>query len=120
MKQFLDTLAVFVGNLLDLRPQSWQASVQQARKMRESIKTWSSGNIPVIDRGREILPVAPESPYSYLGRTALIALGFVGLVWVVVQIVTAFYLALPFLLLFALGAWLLSVFGPKQADPVIQ
>jgi len=115
MKQFFDTLAVFVGSLLELHPKTWLESKKQAQKMREAIKTWVA--IPVIDKnGQETETVAPESPYGYLGRTALLALGFIGLAWVVVQIVTSFLYALPVLAGLAVLALLMTYYGPTKAE----
>jgi hypothetical protein len=120
MKKFLDTLAVFVGNLLDLNPKSWLESQRQAQKMREAARAWEAVPAPSIVHkdGQEEVAAAPESPFSYLGRTALVALGFVGLAWVVTQVVTAFIYVLPILAGLAVLALLMTMFGPKKPDPI--
>jgi hypothetical protein len=118
MKQFFDTLAVFVGNLLELTPKSWLESKKQAQRMRETIKRWEAVPPVVGKDGQETEVVAPESPYSFLDRTTLMALGFIGLAWVVSQIVLAFVYVLPILAGLAVLALIMSMFGPKKAEPV--
>jgi hypothetical protein len=116
MKQFFDTLAVFVGNLLELTPKSWLESKRQAQKMRDAIKTWVA-TPPIIDKdGKETEVAAPESPYGYLARTTLLALGFIGLAWVISQVVMAFVYVLPVLAGLAVVALIVSLYGPKKAE----
>lgn len=109
MQQFLDTFAVFMANVLRLRPTSWQHAKKQAVDMRKANAEFTPSKV-IVD-GNEVEATRPESPYTYLGNNILSALGFVGVVWVVVQVVTAFWLAIPYILAIAVFGIILSQFG---------
>jgi uncharacterized protein YacL len=92
MKQFLETLAVFVGNVLCLKATSWSTAANTAKEMRANCDRTDD----IVDG--EGKAIKKQSPVDYL----LDSLGFVcGLIiagWLLVQAVSAFMTILPYIL----------------------
>ncbi len=115
MNQFLDTLSVFIANILRLKPTSWQTSKKLATEMRKAHDNFKPSTVNID--GQEV-PVEPDaSPFSFLGDAVLNALGFIGAVWLITKVVTAFVLMLPYLLALAAFGLVLSIFATRKTEP---
>lgn len=112
MRQFFDTLAVFLANVLRLKPASWRRCEKRAQVMRKEHAAFKPAKVFIQGKEEDAVPHA--SPLAYLGDTLLNALGFVGVVWVVCQVVTAFWLLLPYLLGLAVLALIMIFFAPEK------
>jgi hypothetical protein len=117
MNQFIDTLSVFIGNILRLKPTGWQEARRVAAQMRQTRLEFKPSKV-VID-GEETDVVAPHSPLAYLGEAVLDALGFVGVVWLIHKIVMGFLVALPWLLVIAALGLILRASGSKSPEPQV-
>jgi hypothetical protein len=115
MNQFFDTAAVFIANILRLKPTGWQEARRIAQTMRKAHLAFKAAK--VIIGGQEVETVPHASPVAYLGDALLDALGFVGAVWLIHQIVMGFLFLLPWLLVAAVFALILRTSGTKQPDP---
>jgi hypothetical protein len=115
MKQFFDTLSVFVANILRLEPKSWSDAKQQAIEMRRMHDNFKPSTV-FVD-GKETAVIRDQSPFAYLGDAVLNAVGFVLLVWLIQQVVVAFVALLPILFVLAVFGLTLSVFAAKRAEP---
>lgn len=115
MKNFFDTVAVFIANALRLNPTSWSNAKKQAETMRAAHEAFKPSKIMVDGKEEDV--AAPQSPFGYLGDTLLLATGFVLAVWFISKVVSAFFVMLPYLIAVAAAALLLSFFGKKASAP---
>lgn len=117
INSFFDTAAVFLGNLLRLRPVSWSEAKKAAEEMRAMMAANVAGKIEVVDG--ESAAIKPMTPYRFLADALGAALGFVFAVWLVVQIISGFLALLPYMLVIAAVLLVYSIFagGDTVTEP---
>lgn len=115
MKKFFETLAVFMANVLKLKPVAWAKCKEDAEIMRWACDKFQSSQVEID--GKPVNVTAPQSPFGYFSDAALNALGFVVAVWIITQVITGFFAMLPYLLAIAVVLWALGLL-PKAKGPV--
>lgn len=117
MKQFFDTLSVFIGSLLRLKPVGWNDAKKTAADMRKLVDNFIPAQI--VTDGEEVKVQRPVSPFEYLVDSLGAALGFVFVLWIISKLVIGFIAALPYLLITALiiviTMVIIDVFNGKEA-----
>lgn len=109
MKKFFNTLAVFLGNLLRLKPTTWSKSQTLAELMVANARTLAETAVLKDDE-----QLSGETPFSFFVNCAINALAFVVAVWLIAQIITFFMVLLPYLVGAVFALWAISYLLPSK------
>lgn len=112
IQKFFDTLCIFTGNLLRLKPTSWKAAEKTAESMR------SVAQMDLFNQGENGEKVSPQTPLTYLADSVLNLLALAAGIWIISKIVAGFIALLPYLIGIAFVMWLISMFLPPKGNAV--
>lgn len=96
MKKFFNTVAVFLANLLAMKPTSWKESAKQAEEMQTAFDAFTPSTVMIEGKEEEV--AAPDTPFVFLCSQILNAFAFVTGVYIIYKIVSGFMALLPFIL----------------------
>lgn len=103
MRKFFETLAVFIGNVLNLKATGWSVAASKAAEMRANAD--SLDDIHDAD-GKAI---KRQTPVDYFLDSLGFAIGMVIVAWLLVQAVSAFLTILPYIIALIVGLVIVSL-----------